>query len=99
MFTIEELNSLLNAEERAIKKKFEPRDTAMAMILQSGINQNNNKGRGIDGNQRGRGRGFNNFVHNFRLNNGQSILWKYQFYSTFVVFNQSLNSRIVLVPT
>ena len=38
MFTIEELNTLLKAEERAIKKKFEPRDTVMAMILQSGFN-------------------------------------------------------------
>ena len=40
--TVEELNTLLNAEERALKKKSEirdtARDTAMAMILQSGFN-------------------------------------------------------------
>ena len=56
VFTIEELNTLLNAEERAIKKKSEPRDTAMAMILQSRFNQNNNRGRGRNSNQRGRGK-------------------------------------------
>ena len=38
VFSIEELNTLLNVKERAIKKKFEPRDTAMAMILQNGFN-------------------------------------------------------------
>ena len=38
MFTIEELNNLLNVEERAIKKKFVSRDTSMATILQSGFN-------------------------------------------------------------
>lgn len=72
VFTIEQFNTLLNVEERAIKKKFEPRDTAMAMILQSGFNQNNNRGRGRNGNQRGRGRGFNNFGLNFGFNNGQT---------------------------
>ena len=78
--TIEELNTLLNAEERALKKKSEirdtARDTAMAMILQSGFNQNHNRGRGRNGNQRGRGRGFNhfspNFGPNFGFNHGQS---------------------------
>ena len=74
--TIEELNTLLNAEERALKKKSEirdtTRDTTMAMILQGGFNQNNNRGRGRNGNQRGRGRGFNNFGPNFRFNHGQS---------------------------
>ena len=75
MFTLEELNTLLNAEERAIKKKFEVRDTSMAMLLQSGFNHNNNRGRGRNGNQRGRGRGFNNFNNfgpNFGFNNGQT---------------------------
>ena len=38
MFTLEELNTPFNAEERAIKKKFEARDNSMAMILQSGFN-------------------------------------------------------------
>ena len=38
VFTIEELNTLLNTEERDIKKKSEPRDTTIAMILQSGFN-------------------------------------------------------------
>ena len=47
--TIEELNTLLNAEERAIKKS-ETRDTAMAMLLQSGFNQNTTRGRGRNGN-------------------------------------------------
>ena len=70
--TIEELNTLLNAEERAIKKKSVTRDTAIAMLLQSGFNQNTTKGRGRNGNQRGRGRGFNNFGPNFGFNNGQS---------------------------
>ena len=60
--TIKELNTLLNAEERATKKKFETRDTAMAMLLQSGFNQNTTRGRGRNGNQRGHGRGFNNFL-------------------------------------
>ena len=38
VFTLEELNTPFNAEERAIKKKFEARDNSMAMILQSGFN-------------------------------------------------------------
>ena len=70
--TIEELNTLLNAKERAIKKKSETRDTPMAMFLQSGFNQNTTRGRGRNGNQRGRGRGFNNFGPNFGFNHGQS---------------------------
>ena len=73
VFTIEELNTLLNDEERAIKKKFESRDTSMAMILQGGFNQNNNRIRGRNGNQRGRGRGFNNFGPNFGFNNCQTF--------------------------
>lgn len=70
--TIEELNTLLNAEERAIKKKFETRDTTMAMFLQSGFNHNTTRGRGRNGNQRGYGKGFNNFGHNFGFNHSQS---------------------------
>ena len=70
--TIEELNTLLNVEEKAIKKKSETRDTPMAMILQSGFNQNTTRGRGRNGNQRGHGRGFNNFGPNFGFNHGQS---------------------------
>ena len=74
--TIEELNTVLNEEERAIKKKSETRDTPMAMFLRSGFNQNTTKGRGRNGNQRGRGRGFNNFGSNFGpnfgFNHGQS---------------------------
>ena len=50
MVTREELNTLLNAEERATKKKSETRDTTMAIILQSGLNQNNNRGWGRNGN-------------------------------------------------
>ena len=72
VFTLEELNTLLNAEERAIKKKYEARDTSMVLVLQSGFNQNNNRGRGRNGNQKGRGRGFNNFGPNFGFNNGQT---------------------------
>ena len=70
--TIEELNTLLNVEEKAIKKKSETRDTPMAMILQSGFNQNTTRGRGRNGNQRGHGKGFNNFGPNFGFNHGQS---------------------------
>ncbi|KAK9995561.1 hypothetical protein SO802_020247 [Lithocarpus litseifolius] len=67
IFTLEELNTLLNAEERAIKKKSDFRDnSAMAMVLQGGFNLNNNRGRGRGGHQRGRGRnsGFNSRFHN-----------------------------------
>ena len=42
------------------------------MLLQSGFNQNNNRGRGRNGNPRGHGRGFNNFGPNFGFNNGKS---------------------------
>nr|POE88563.1 hypothetical protein CFP56_71433 [Quercus suber] len=44
----------LTVEERAIKKKSETRDIPMAMFLQSGFNQNTTRGRGRNGNQRGR---------------------------------------------
>jgi len=44
----------------------------MAMLLQSGFNQNNNRVRGRKGNPRGHGRGFNNFGPNFGFNNGKS---------------------------
>ena len=71
--TIEELNTLLNAEERAIKKKSETMNTPMAMFLQSGFNQNTTRGRGRNGNQRDCGRGFNNFGPNFGFNHGQSF--------------------------
>lgn len=38
IFTLEELNTLLNAEERAIKKKSDFRaNSAMAMVLQGGF--------------------------------------------------------------
>ena len=70
--TIEELNTLLNVEEGAIKKKSETRDTAMAMLLQSGFNQNTTRGRGRNEKQRGRGRGFNNFGFNNGQSSGQS---------------------------
>ena len=70
--TIEELNTLLNVEERDIKKKSEMRDTTMAMFLQSDFNQNTTRGRGRNGSQGGHGRGFNNFGHNFGFNHGQS---------------------------
>ena len=70
--TIEELNTLLNVDEGAIKKKSETRDTTMAMLLQNGFNQNTTRGRGKNEKQRGRGRGFNNFGPNFGFNNGQS---------------------------
>lgn len=47
VLTLEELNTLLNAEERFIKKKTDLRDnTAMAMIPTRGFNQNFNRGRG-----------------------------------------------------
>ena len=62
----------MNAEERAIRKKSESRDTTLAMMLQSGLNQNNNRGKGRNGNPRGHGRGFNNFGPNIGFNNGQS---------------------------
>ena len=70
--TIEELNTLLNAEERAIKKKSETMNTPMAMFLQSGFHHNTTRGRGRNGNQRGRGRGFNNFGSNFGPNFGSN---------------------------
>ena len=72
IITIEELNTLLNAEERAIKKKFETMNTPMAMFLQSGFHQNTTKGRGRNGNQRGHGRRFNNFGSNFGPNFGSN---------------------------
>ena len=62
----------MNAEERAIRKKSESRDTTLAMMLQSGLNQNNNRGKGRNGKLRGHGRGFNNFGPNIGFNNGQS---------------------------
>lgn len=67
IFTLEELNTLLNAEERAIKKKSDFRDnSAMAMVLQGSFKLNNNQGRGRGGHQRVRGRNssFNSGFHN-----------------------------------
>ena len=60
ILTIEELNTLLNAEERSIKKRSthsDRRDSTSFAMAANQFNQSFTKGRGKNGNNRGCGNG------------------------------------------
>ena len=58
--TLEELNTLLNAEERSIKKKFDLRDSSSFAMAVNQFNQSFNRRRGKNSNNRGCGNGRGN---------------------------------------
>ena len=60
--TLEELNTLLNAEKRSIKKRSDLRDSSSFAMAVNQFNQSFNRGKGRNGNNRGsdNGRGNNN---------------------------------------
>ena len=57
VLTLEELNTLLNAEERSIKKRSDFRDSTSLAMAVNHFNQGFTRGRGKNGNNRGRGNG------------------------------------------
>ena len=67
---MEELNTLLNAEERPIKKRSSLVDVNTMAMVANFQSQGFRRGRGRNNNQRGRGvRGFNGGNHNTSPNN------------------------------
>nr|XP_023877804.1 uncharacterized protein LOC111990246 [Quercus suber] len=86
ILTLEELNTLLNAEERSIKKRSthsDLRDSASFAMAANQFNQGFTKGRGKNGNNRGRGngRGGNQFSSGGQFHNNQ-FSNSGQFYNT-----------------
>ena len=84
ILTLEELNTLLNTEERSIKKRSNTSDlrdsTSFAMATNQ-FNQGFIKGRGKNGNNRGRGngRGGNQFFGGGQFHNSNNQVLDHQF--------------------